>query len=821
MKSALSLSLMVVFLLAASVSSASAQLLKHIERVIPRIGQRGTTIEVTIQGTWLREIREVMFSTPGIRVVETGPLESLPHPIGLAHGGRIEEQVRCQVEIAVDCQPGEHHFRIRTTDQLSTLATFHVSPFPVVDEVDSGNSSIATAMPVQPNVTIRRNHGAGDVHLFKVPATAGTRLSAEIDAVRIADVHYGDSEFDLALRVLDANGRELAANDDNALHLQDPLVSLQLPDDLPGDSVFVEVSPSVAGQGSVPYCLHLGNFRRPLAVYPAGGPAGTSQTVHFFGDPLGHFEESVVIPETVGTFAWFGEAPSPLLMRASPFPNVLEDEAGGVTAVGDLPCAVNGRLEAPGDTDVFLLSVKKGDRYRVRVYAAALGSSIDAALRIWSLASDGTRGPVELDIDDADTMLADREIFGPNFRSRGGLKDVLDPSVVWEPAADGEYLLEVRDTNGFGEATGIYRVELEPPEDRIYVQLATGGNSDWVEATRYMGLAVPQGNRWTVNVNLPQGQGNTWRGGLQIVGKDLPRGVTLVSPSIPPGQSRWPVQLVADASCEPRGALISLAVMTTEPGKTIGSGFQQWVPFINHSGGDAWRAVRCDRAIMAVTDPAPISIDLVAPTITLVRGGELAIPVKLSRHFGFIDAVDFQCEFAPPGVSLPPAETIAAAATEATLRITADQNAPLGSGPLFVRATTLPQKSSDLGTGRVMVTSEIIMVTIGEAFLELSSQPASIRRGAKGHFSFSVIPKTPFDGEATARLLGLPKGVHMLNPPPVVTKDSKEILFNIEATDEALPGAVSGISCEIIVRAADQEIRQRAGNGTLRIDPRL
>jgi len=36
-----------------------------------------------------------------------------------------------------------------------------------------------------------------------------------------------------------------------------------------------------------------------------------------------------------------------------------------------------------------------------------------------------------------------------------------------------------------------------------------------------------------------------------------------------------------------------------------------------------------------------------------------------------------------------------------------------------------------------------------------------------------------------------------------------------------LLGAVNGLECELLVKVADQEIRQRAGKGTLRIDPRL
>ena len=814
------LAVMAACWLAAASPAAAQGLLKHVERVTPRIGQRGTTVEVTIQGTWLQEPREVIFSRPGIKAEGIEPLPKLPHMIGLAHGGRVEEQMKCRFVIAPDCPPGEHLFRLRTADQLSTLATFHVTPFPVVNETGQPHYTIATALSVVPNVTVCRNQG-GSAHFLKVPAVAGARLSAEVDAVRLSDVHYGGGEFDLALRVLDANGRELAANDDNSLHLQDSLVSLKLPADLPGDSVFIEVSPSVPGGIGVAYCLHIGSFSRPLAAYPSGGPAGKPLAVKLLGDPLGDVDQTIPVPETVGTFPFSSDGPSPLFLRSSPFPNVLEDAAAAETRVAVLPAAANGLLDKPGDVDTFRLSVQKGDRLRVRVYAATLGSSLDPAIRIRPVAADGTPGPIEIEADDADPMLVDREIFGPNFRSRGGLKDVFDPSFVWEPKADGDYLLEVRDMSGFGGPTGVYRVEIETPPDRVYVQLATGGNSDWVEATRYMGLAVPLGNRWTVNVNLPQGQGNSYRGGLQIVAEGLPPGVKLVSPPVPPGQSRWPVQLVADASAKPGGAAISFAVQATDPGKKIESGCQQWVPFINHSGGDAWRAVRTDRPIMAVTDSAPIAIDLVPPTIPLVRGGELAIPVKLTRRAGYDEPVEFQVEFVPQGVSLSPSEVIPSGATEATLRITAEQNAALGSGPLFIRATTLPQGSGELGCGRVMVSSEIIAITVADSFVELASQPESIRRGAKGQFPFVVTHKTPFEGQATAKLLGLPKGVSLIEPLPVITKESKEIVFTIEATDEALLGAVSGIGCELMLKAAGQEIRQRAGNGTLRIDPRL
>ncbi len=138
-------------------------MLTHIEAVLPRIGQLRTTVEVTIQGMCFKDPREVIFYRPGIKAVSIESLPKLPQPIGLAHGGRIEEQVRCKFEIAPDCVPGEHPFRIRTATEITSLGTFHVSPFPVIDENEKGintNDTLQTALPVTPNVTVRGRMGS-------------------------------------------------------------------------------------------------------------------------------------------------------------------------------------------------------------------------------------------------------------------------------------------------------------------------------------------------------------------------------------------------------------------------------------------------------------------------------------------------------------------------------------------------------------------------------------------------------------------------------------------------------------------------------------
>lgn len=802
--------------------AVAGQIYKDVEWVRPRIGQRGTTVEVTIQGTNLADPRELVFYKPGIRVVKFESLPNVQYPPGMAHGGRVEEQVKAVLEIAPDCEPGEHPFRLRTAHGLSVLSTFHVSPFPVVTAAATKHDTIALALPVAPNSTLL---GSPHTAFYKVPVKPGGRLSVEVDCARIADVHYGGSEFDLSLRILDETGRRLATNDDNSLHVMDPLVSLRVPGDVPGGHLFVEVQNAVGPGGNPVSCTHIGTFRRPLAAYPAGGKAGEPLAVSFRGDPLGEFTEMVAVPEKPGMFSWFGDAPSPLSLRSSPYGNLLEEPDAAETRVPSLPIAVNGVIEEPGDRDLFRLAVKKGDRYRVRVYASALGYPIDPLLLIRPVGPDGKPGAVEIEADDADPRtLNDRDLFGTSFRSQGGLKDVLDPSVIWEPKADGEYLLEIADNAGGGGPTSVYRVEIDAPPQAVHFVLSSVFN-DWIEGNKATGLVVPQGNRWTVTVSVPRGQGTTYAEPFDISAEGLPAGVRLISPRVPPTATRWPVQLVADATAEPGGKIITFRPQSADPTVTLESTCQQAVPFVNHSGGDAYRALRTDRFAMAVTDPAPIAIELVQPTVPVVRGGELFIPVKLTRQPGFDEPIEWQAVFGPQGVGLPPKDLFASGASEATLRITAEPNAPLGKGPLYVMATTLGGKneaaSEYLGAGRIRVSSQIIDVEVAEPFVALASEPTSVRRGDRTTFAFKVTPKSPFEGEAEAKLLGLPKGVNLVGVTPRITQDAAQIAFEIEATDEALLGAVSGLECELIVKVAGQEIRQRAGKGTLRIDPRL
>jgi hypothetical protein len=794
--------------------------------VRPRCGQKGSTVEVKISGNYIADPQEFIFYRPGIKAVD------------ISYEGKFEHgTVKCTFEIAADCPPGEHVFRIRTKTQLTNAATFHVSPFPVIDEVEGDkerktpdNDSLASAMPVPSNVTVRGTISGkpkDDVDIFRVPVTASGRLSVEVDAIRISDIPHTHgvepNSSDLAVRVLDANGRELAINDDNPLHTQDPLVSLKLPADYPssgadGTVAYVEVRRTIFGSWPAPYSVHIGSFSRPLAAYPAGGPAGKPLQVKLIGDPLGDVDQTIAVPEATGTFEYYGDAPSPLLLRSSSLPNTLEDAAAAETRVAALPAALNGIVDKPGDVDLWRVSVKKGERYRVRVYAAALGLPLQPKIRIMPVDADGKPGKEEVKAHES--TRDDRELFGISAYGGSVVRDSLDPSVIWEPKADGDYVLEFADLSGAGKPSAVYRIEVETPPDAVYTVLPT--TLYWWEAPKWASLAIPQGDRWTVNVNLPQGQGSKFKGELEIVAHGLPAGVKLLPNRVPAGESPWPIQFVADATAAPAVSLITLEARPVDPAQKIVSGSRMNLPFLNSPGGDAWRTVRLDRFVLAVVDPSPFSVEIEEPKVPIVRGGSLGVPVKITRRNGYDEPIGLQFDYGPKGIGRPPQVIVPSGESSAVLELTAEAGAALGTKLLVLTALTKSQGDQAwCGHGQIRVSTAIVNLTVAEPFVELAAEPESVRRGEKKKFVWTLRHKSPFEGEASVKLLGIPKGVTVSEPLPVITKDSKEVAFQVEANDDALLGAVSGLSCEVVVKAGGQEIHQRSGKGVLRIDPRL
>ncbi|MCG6158158.1 PPC domain-containing protein [Rubinisphaera margarita] len=809
------------------ISGGAASADPWIESVKPRLVGRGTTSEIVIS-KWRHEAQELIFypaqtmdaaegndSAKGIRCVGT-------------EFDAEKDRLLCRLEVADDCQPGEYPFRVLTAVGLSSMGTVHVGPFPVIDEDEAKantNDTVETALPVEPNVTVRgtlSNSAADDVDCFRVTGKAGQRLSIEVDMVKMGDdlrwnpVPEG---YDSVVTVLDSSGKRIARNDDSSLNRQDPLLSVKLPAD--GDYTIV-LQRSMFIPEAREYAIHIGQFFRPLVAFPLGGPSGEPLQVQLLGDSLGSVKQTVVLPQSAGTYPHFGDAPLPLSLRSSPFPNAMEAADEAETKVTALPVAINGILSEPDQTDRFRIKVKKGEPLQVRVWASALGSPVDPVIKLRPVDAAGGEGAIELEADDA--TLHERDIFG----GHGDFPDKFDPSVVWTPKQDGEYLLDLSDSRVFGGATHVYRIEIAPPTNTMHIGLSWEDYKP--ERPRKTSLSIPQGGRWTVRLSLYPGQGSQFEGPLDLDIQGLPPGVRMLSPQLPSFQSAWPMTFIAEQDAPLTASLVRVTARSAEGSEPFATVNQQNLQRVSYSHYP-WRNIRVDRFAMGVSEPAGFALELEAPEQPLMRGSEMTIPVKIDRQPGCDEPLEIQCEFAPSGVGVSPAEIIPAGETTAYLTLSAAANARLGSSPLYVMATTTQARGgkensrvrgdSILGSERVRVSSAVIDIKVADPFVSLASEPQSVRRGNRIAYRWAIKQLRPFEGQASVHMLGLPVGLTAVGEAPTIDRTSTEVAVDLEASDEALLGLVGDLQCDVKFSVEGEEIHLRTGSGKLRIDPRL
>jgi hypothetical protein len=769
-----------LFFLATLAQAEPQYMLDH---VLPRGGTRGTTVEATLYGKYLTDAKEILFYDQGIKAIAITP------------GEKPDEQVKAKFVIASDAAVGEHVLRVRTATGLSEAVTFWVSKFPTVMELEKKpgeNDTIAKAQPIPVNCTVEGQilpGGDMDKDYYWSRFNEGERISVEIESVRLGTLHSG-GENDLAVRILDQDGKELGRNDDSAMYVQDPILSVIAPRTGP---YYIEIKQQVFYRPQQSwYRAHIGIFSRPTAIFPAGGQAGTTIDARILGDPAGERTEKINLPKNVSIINYFsGNAPSPNILRVSQYPNVM----AGSDTVTALPAAFNGILEKPGQSDTFHITAKKGETWKIRVYGRTLGAPIDP--KIW--VANAKTGKHVLDADDS--KLAD--LGYPSSRGSWYIKDQMDPVAVFKPTEDGEYILGIEDSRGLGSPTSVYRIEVEQLRDTVYTHITM---NEGYQIPRLTGMIVPEGSRWTMEVQLlAQGIGNNYKGDMELEAKGLPKGVTMEAPVIKKGVNRIPVQFTAAPNAEQQTALVQLLAKPVEPNAKLDSGSRQGFALVNRGGEMPLHFVWLDKYAMAVTKPAPFDI-------------ELELKVKINRHGDFKDPIEIQTDWLPPSVSKESTVTIPAGKSEGSFKIHADSKAAAGLYKIAINASTTGGDAYS-GIGRVRVSSAFVDLKIAEPLLAIDLKRSSVEQGQTSEITGTLKPTPAFQGSATVVLKHLPKGVTMVDPAAKITPQDSTVTFKIKADPDALAGLYKDITCEVTVVEDGQTLHQNTGSTVLRVDP--
>jgi hypothetical protein len=658
---------------------------------------------------------------------------------------------------------------VRTRTGLSNLQLFSVGNLPELAETEP-NSIAEEAQSIALNTTINGTVLPEDVDFFAFDLEANARLAVEIEGIRLG----GGELFDPKLRLFDPTGHEIIAEDDTQLFRQDAGFVYIAPQ--AGRYLVAVSEASYGGSGNSHYRLHAGNFPRPFSVTPLGGAPGETLAVQWLGDP-GVGEGQVIVPEappgttqSVPAIAESGIAPTELPFRIFSHAGVRETEpnnAPDTATRGTIPGAFDGVIAEKGDIDYFAFDATKGQVFDVRVWARALGSPLDSILHLRKLDNSAITGD-----DDAAAVDSQMRITIPE---------------------DGTYAFSVYDHLQRGGATFAYRIEAEPVQPKLSLKLVEN---------RPVSLTVPQGNQSYLLISAARAD---FDGPIKVDLLDLPAGLSYTADLLPQGQGTVPVLVSAAPDAPVDGALARVQGTWTQEGnpQPLTGELREEIRLIEGRNDTTFFGRPVDRLAIAVSEPAPFSVEVAPVQAPFVHGGARNLIVKVNRKEGFADAIALAFPWLPPGIGGGTA-TLPGDQNQAEIRLEV-RDAPVGRYKIFVSAQA---------AGYTLCTPWA-EIEVQEPWVRFNLAAVETEKGKPIEMKASLEQKHPFEGSFEVRLINLPKGVNV--PPLEFNAASTELTFPLDVTSEAPAGKFENIMALAYIAYNGEQIQHISGNASLKV----
>jgi hypothetical protein len=452
----------------------------------------------------------------------------------------IAETVTFQVTVSPDAEPGRREIRLRTPLGLTNPLAFCVGELPefskqpakftnelarpladLRNRTGPGTAALAPDPTITLPTIVNGQIMPGAVDRFRFQARKGQRLVVAAGARELIP-YLPDAVpgwFQATLALYDAKGNELAYAD----HFQcrpDPVLYYEVPMD--GQYV-VEIRDAIyRGREDFVYRIALGELPFVTSIFPLGGQAGAQTTVEVRGWNLPVARMTVDDRDKGPGIRPLSVGKDGLISNHVPFavdtlPECLEqgpsNQPGGAQPVMP-PVIVNGRIEKPGEWDVFCFQGRAGSEIVAEVCARRLGSPLDSVLKL----------------TDANGQLL---AFNDDHEDKGsGLSTHhADSWLCATLPADGTYYLHLGDTQHKGGPEYGYRLRISPPRPDFELRVAPSG------------INVRGGASVPITVYALRKDGFT--GEIALVLKDSPGGFTLSGARIPAQQDQVRLTLTA------------------------------------------------------------------------------------------------------------------------------------------------------------------------------------------------------------------------------------------------------------------------------------
>jgi len=595
------------------------------------------------------------------------------------------------------------------------LAAF-VDDLPAAAEA-AGNASRETAQEIVLPVCIDGTIAERQADYYRFEASAGQRVAVEVLTRQIG------SSMDPVVRLLDAEGRVLATVDDSAGGAECRFSHAFAV----GGAYLLEVRHS-AHVNAAAYHLRVGDFPIVSHAMPLAVQRGTRAMVAFGG-----VDGPAVPPGELSASAAGGERGLVVSGRlpggrSSAWARVLVEDAPqvaerAVTGPLELPVGVSGRLDKPGERDVYRLAGAKGAQVRIASRARSLGCATAPRMRL---------------LDAAGKLVAETAVSESD-----------EPEFVATLPADGQYALEIDDLARRGGVDFGYHVAVELAAGAAVALKPDSGVRDVFAVEPAQGCAA-------IDVAVTR---KGYDGELAVSLADPAAGLRIVNPVIPEKANEARIYLAADATWGERSlALVRLVARAGATGPRV--------PVTTAA------LRRAKQPWIAFPPPAADGIVFLAG----VRGGsprfELApaSPVELSRsadtHAIVLSVKRLDPNFTGPvtigGQLLPAGFSVASTCKEDVCEITLSGRALPGSEPTTFRLLA----ASEIGVRQAVVEIELPVTWTDAA--SAAAAPAAVAADALP--DASAAPAVADGLEPT----GPRHGALRVHPPQVLLDGSKD-----------------------------------------------
>ncbi len=427
---------------------------------------------------------------------------------------QLSEDVILRVKVAEDAEPCEREVRLKTALGLSNPVTFCVGQLAEYTEKEPKNKAEGTEVLSELPLVINGQIMPGDVDRFRLKLSKGTRLvmaaSARELTPYLADAVPG--WFQATLTLYDASGNELAYDDDYRFN-PDPVLFYEIPRD--GEYVLEIKDAIYRGREDFVYRIAVGELPFVTNIFPLGGRIGAKTTVEMKGWNLpvnelvvdANDKEPGILPISVRKKEMVSNrvpfAVDTLPERLEKEPNNKQAGAQKVT----LPVIVNGRIDKPGDCDVFRFEGRTGDELVAEVYARRLNSPLDSVLKLTD-----ANGHSLMTNDDHEDKGA-----GLTTHHADSLLSITLP-------ANGTYYLHIGDAQTKGGQAYGYRLRISPPRPDFALRVVPSS------INARAGASIP------ITVYPLRKDGFT--GDITVTLKDAPKGFALRDNRVPAGKDQ-------------------------------------------------------------------------------------------------------------------------------------------------------------------------------------------------------------------------------------------------------------------------------------------